>query len=87
MLNLTGMVEHVEALGCGVVAWKLPTDTGGEITEYIARFFDGSDFNTENSTFISIDKIEPNQTWAIATDLPNARPIYVDVCYSSYLQS
>ena len=73
----TGMVEGVVALGCGIVGWKQPTDTGGEITRYIVRFYNTNQANKYTNVQRRID---PGQTWAIAQNLPSTGTVYAKVC-------
>jgi hypothetical protein len=84
-----GSVTEIEVLGCGVLAWKPPADTGNEDPGYAVKFYDSNANYKEVHRFFD----DPSIRWAKARSLPrNIRPIYADVQagnsagYSSYSQ-
>ena len=85
VLLLSGAVhvDNITVLGCGVISWKPPRDTGGELPGYIVRFFDGATY--ENSVYKEIQRSfvdDPGRQWAIGENLPSGRTAYADVCNS-----
>ena len=78
MYILLGVAENIVALGCGTVIWNPPSNTGGEITQYVVRFFNRNTYET--SSYREIQRgIDPERNWAKAQRLPSTRPIYCDV--------
>jgi len=71
--------DDIQVLGCGVVSWKPPANTGGERPGYAIRFFDGDTYET--STYREVQRYfdDPGRQWAVAASLPSTRPIYADV--------
>ena len=78
-INLTGVVTEIEVLGCGIVAWRTPANTGNEEPGYAIRFFDGDSY--DDSSYREIQRFfdDPSVHWARAKNMPSTRPIYADV--------
>ena len=74
-------VSNITVLGCGIVGWKPPADTGGEMQGYAIRFFDGETYETSQDREILRYFDDPNRRWAVAANLPSGRTFYVDVCF------
>ena len=73
------VVQEIEVLGCGIVAWKPPANTGGEMPGYVIRFFDGDTYETSSYREIQRYFDDSERRWANAESLPSRRPIYADV--------
>ena len=73
--------DNIHVLGCGIVSWKPPANTGGEMPGYAVRFFDGDTYETSSYREIQHYFDDPERRWAVAANLSTARPIYVDVCF------
>ena len=73
-------VSNITVLGCGIVSWKPPADTGGEMSGYAIRFFDGQTYETSQYREIQRYFDDPNRRWAVAANLPSGRTVYADVC-------
>ena len=74
-------VSNITVLGCGIVCWKPPADTGGEMPGYAIRFFDGQTYETSQYKYVVRYFDDPNRRWAVAANLPSGRTFYVDVCF------
>ena len=72
-------VNDIHVLGCGIVGWKPPANTGGEMPGYAIRFFDGQSYETSQYQEIQLYFDDPNRRWAVATNLPKSINVYVDV--------
>ena len=74
-------IDDITVLGCGVISWKPPRDSGGELPGYIVRFFDGVTYENSGGykeiqrSFVD----DPGRQWAIAENLPSGRTVYADV--------
>ena len=76
-------VGNITVLGCGIVSWKPPADTGREMPGYAIRFFDGQTYESSQYKEIQRHFDDPNRRWAIVANLPSGRTVYVDVCFST----
>ena len=75
----TGTVTETEVLGCGVLAWKPPSNRGNGQPGYVVRFFDGNTYETSNYREILRFFEDPDRRWARPESMPSTRPIYADV--------
>ena len=81
LLSGTVSVSNITVIGCGIVSWKPPADTGGEMPGYAIRFFDSQTYETSRYKEIHRHFDDPNRRWAVAANLPSGGTVYVDVCF------
>ena len=66
---------NITVLGCGVVSWKPPAVTGGEMPGYVIRFFDGDTYETSRYKEIQRYFDDPERRWAEAANLSSTSSV------------